>query len=67
MLEALVHRQDDHAAGAAEAPLHQEARQVRLRPRAVAFVPGEDLADLRGELHDGYLPFFSCFGLPAFG
>ena len=67
MLEALVDRQDHQLAGAAEPALHQDARQVGLGARVVALVPGEDLADLRGELHDDLPAFSFGFGLPVFG
>ena len=43
VLEALVDGQDHHAAGPAEAPVAEEAGQVRESAWAVAPVPGQDL------------------------
>src|SRR3546814_14864716 len=38
VFEPLIDRQDDQLAGAAEPALHQDAGEVRLHPRIVAFV-----------------------------
>ena len=38
VLEALIDRQDDHLAGAAEPPLHQDAGEVRLHAGIGAFI-----------------------------
>src|SRR5439155_8906341 len=47
VLEALVHGQDDQLAGAGQAAVVQQTRQVRPRPRAVARVPAQNLLDSR--------------------
>ena len=51
VLEALVDRQDDQPAGAAEPALHQDAGEVGLGPRAIALVIVEDLLDRPRDLH----------------
>src|SRR5512134_2194196 len=51
MLEALVHRQNDHLAGTTETAFHQDAGQIALGPRIVALVVGEDLFDAARDLH----------------
>src|SRR3954447_14512379 len=45
MLEALVDRQDDQLAGAAQAALHQDPGEVRLGPGIVRFVMSENGCD----------------------
>src|SRR5260221_5148157 len=72
VLEALIQRQDDEVAGAAQAPLHQDAGEVGLGAGIVAFVMGQNLANARRHLH-GIFPSLSSpnsrgcsgFQLPA--
>src|SRR5439155_27183228 len=45
VLEPLVHRKNDEPSGARERAVVQETRDVRLGPRVVGAVPGEDLSD----------------------
>jgi hypothetical protein len=51
VLEALVDRQDDQLAGAAEPALHHDAGQIGLHAGIVGFVFGQDLFDDGGEAH----------------
>ena len=51
VLEALIHRQDDHAPGAAEAAAHQDAGEIGLGARIVALVPGENFFDPPRDSH----------------
>ena len=51
VLEALVDRQDDQPAAAAELAVHQDAGELCLGAGAVAFVVGEDALDALRDLH----------------
>ena len=51
VLVALVDRQDHQLAGAGEPAVHQQPREIALHAGALALVPGQDLFDLRRELH----------------
>ena len=51
VLEALVDRQDDQLAGAAQPALHQDAGEIGLGAGIVAFIFGEDVADDGREGH----------------
>ena len=51
MLKALIDRQDDQLAGAAQLTLHQDARQVGFGAGRIAFVIIEDALDALGDLH----------------
>ncbi len=55
VLEALIDRQDDELAGAAEPTLQQYAREIGLGARAVAFVVVQDLIHGRAQGHGGVL------------
>ena len=51
VLEALIDRQDDHLAGAAQLALHQNPAQIGLHARGVGLVVGKDLLDVSGDPH----------------
>jgi len=51
VFEALIDRQDDQLASTAQLAVHQDAREVRLGTRVVAFVTGQDLLDLLSDSH----------------
>ncbi len=51
VLETLVHRQDQHLAGAAELSVLQHPGEVGERPGAVGPVPRQDLGDAVGSVH----------------
>ena len=66
VLEALIDRQDEELAGAAELALHQDAGKVRLGAGIVAFVMRENGPDALGELH-GKGPRFVAADIPKAG
>jgi hypothetical protein len=45
MLEALIHRQDDHLAGASEGAGREHPAQVLQGARGIGTVPTQDLVD----------------------
>jgi hypothetical protein len=54
VFEALVDRQDDHLAGAAQFPFHQHPAQVGLHAGVLTLVIGKDLLDGPGRAHDDF-------------
>ena len=50
VLETLVHRQNDEAASAGQAPVVEQPGQVGAGARVVAGVPGEDFTNARFHL-----------------
>ena len=52
MFKALIHRQNDHLAGAAQTPLHKHPAQVGFDAGRFALVMGQDLLNCLGRAHD---------------
>jgi hypothetical protein len=63
VLEALVHRQDDHTPGAAQLAVHQHRAQLAFHAGIVALVIRQDFLDDSGGSHGGAPSGAS--GLPA--
>ena len=55
MLEALIDRQDDQLARAAQLALHQDAVKIGLHAGIVGLVVAEDFLDGFGRAHAGLL------------
>ena len=64
MLEALVDGQDHKLAGAAKFSVHQDAGQVTLGPRVVAFVRGENFLHFLADTHRSILPLTEASEYP---
>ena len=62
MFEALVDRQDHHLAGTGELAGHQDAGDVRLCARRIAFVIGENFLNALGDFHIRIYPQSGLIG-----